>query len=128
MNVYTVHIRRHGLDPDKDIVLVKEGFCWPALFFSGLWALWHKMWLPALAIIFLSAGLGFATQLIGLDATTQSLIGGGASVLIAMLANDIRRHMLDRWGFAEAGVVCGGTRDAALLSFMQAHPDLTGAA
>ena len=24
MNTYTVHLRRHGLDPERDVVLVKE--------------------------------------------------------------------------------------------------------
>ena len=47
MRLYSVHLRRHGLDPDRDIVLVKEGFSWPALLFSFLWALRHQLWLAA---------------------------------------------------------------------------------
>ena len=40
MRVYSVHIRRHGLDYDRDIAVVKEGFSWPALCFGALWALY----------------------------------------------------------------------------------------
>ena len=36
MRLYSVHLRRHGLDPDRDIVLVKEGFSWPAFFITVL--------------------------------------------------------------------------------------------
>ena len=51
MNTYTVHLRRHGLDPERDVVLVKEGFSWPAFFLSFLWALWHQLWLAAALIL-----------------------------------------------------------------------------
>ena len=44
MRVYTVHMRRPALDPDADFRLVKEGFSWPAFFFSFLWALWSRLW------------------------------------------------------------------------------------
>ena len=50
MRLYSVHLRRHGLDPDRDSVLGKEGFSWPALLFSFLWALRHRLWLAAVAI------------------------------------------------------------------------------
>ena len=50
MNVYTVHLRRHGLDPDRDLLVVKEGFSWPAFFLSFLWALWHRLWVPAAGV------------------------------------------------------------------------------
>ncbi|MBI2584926.1 MAG: DUF2628 domain-containing protein, partial [Rhodospirillales bacterium] len=36
MRLYSVHLRRHGLDPDRDLVLVKEGFSWPAFLLSFL--------------------------------------------------------------------------------------------
>ena len=40
------HIRHSGLDPDRDVVLVKEGFSWPAFFFSGFWGLANNQFNP----------------------------------------------------------------------------------
>ncbi len=45
--IYTVHVRGRGR-ADDDVVLVKDGFSWPAFFFSLIWALWHRLWFFAL--------------------------------------------------------------------------------
>ena len=47
MRIFTVHLRRHGLDPDHDLIVVKEGFSWPAFFLTGFWALCQRLWLAA---------------------------------------------------------------------------------
>ena len=54
MRFYTVHILPGDPDPGDSIVLVEEGFCWPAFLLSPLWALWHRLWL--VAAILLGAG------------------------------------------------------------------------
>jgi hypothetical protein len=124
MRVYTVHLRRQGLDLENDIQLIKEGINWAALLFTALWALWHRLWWPALAVIaasMLVAGFG---KSLGADEPTQSLLGFAVAAVLALLANDLRRAALERRGFTEAGVVCAADEDAALLKFMQAHPGL----
>ncbi len=122
MKVYTVHLRREGQDLDHDIVLVKEGFNWAALLFTGVWALWHRMWWPALALVAISAFVGAVMSGVGADHFTQTLFNTAVAVVVALLANDLRRGALAKAGYAEAGVVCGKDPDAALLSFMQANP------
>ncbi|HAD86887.1 MAG TPA: DUF2628 domain-containing protein, partial [Rhodospirillaceae bacterium] len=62
MRVFTVHIRRHALDPDKDVRLIKEGFSWPAFLFSFLWALWNRMWWTALGLFVIVSGVGLAVE------------------------------------------------------------------
>ena len=57
MKIYSVHDRPGSLAPDRDVVLVKEGFCWPAFFLTALWALWHRLWRAFVAMAFLGAGL-----------------------------------------------------------------------
>lgn len=32
--------------PRHGVVLVKRGFCWPAFFFSALWAAARRLWFP----------------------------------------------------------------------------------
>lgn len=118
MKVYTVHLRREGLDPDRDLVVVKEGFCWPAFLFTGLWALWHRLWLAAITIIALSAACSMIAKWLGADSLVQGTLGLAVSVLIGFAANDLRRRRLERQGFV----------DAALLHFVRGHPEIARAA
>ena len=124
MRLYTVHLRRHGLDPDRDLVAVKEGFCWPAFFFSVLWALANGLWLVGLALLAAQAAVGGAIALLGLDPLSQGAAALGLAVIIGMLANDLRRWTLRRRGFSEAAVVAGGDADAALGRFLEDTPQL----
>ncbi len=124
MKYYTVHLRRHGLDPDKDMILVAEGFCWPAFAFAGLWALWQRLWLPGLLILGLEFGLGAVMALIGADglAVTAAVIGW--RTLVGFAANDIHRWGLDRWYFVPMGVVAAPDREAAEHRFLAAMPQI----
>ena len=105
MRVFTVHIRRHGLDPEKDVRLVKEGFSWPAFLFTFLWALWHRMWWTALGLFVVVTGVGLAVEYLLADSAA------GAAVLLALyagvgyLGNDLLRRHLDARGFVSAGPV-----------------------
>ena len=36
--------------PDGQLVPVKQGFSWPAFFFTFLWAIYHRLWLAALVL------------------------------------------------------------------------------
>jgi hypothetical protein len=126
MRLYTVHVRRHGPnpDPDRDLKVVEEGFCWPAFFFSILWALWNGLWLVGLALLAAQAVVGGAVAALGLDPLSQVAVFLGLALIIGMLANDFRRWTLSRHGFDEAAVVAGGDADAALRRFLQNAPNL----
>jgi hypothetical protein len=124
MRVYTVHLRRQGLDPDRDIVLVKEGFSWPALLFSVLWALWYRLWWVALGFFALQVALSGAVALLGLDPLSEAAISLGLAVIIGFVANDLRRWTLRRQGFIEAAVVVADSRDAAERRFYDHNPQL----
>ncbi len=49
MKVYTVHLRHPSYDPIEDIVLMSLGFSWTALLLTGIWMIWHRLWIPAAA-------------------------------------------------------------------------------
>ena len=124
MRLYTVHVRRHGLDPDRDLVLVKEGFSWPAFFFSAFWALWHRMWLAALAILAANAALALAVVLTSPDPVTEIALSVGLAAIVGTVANDLYRRKLDKRGFLLAGVAAADDADAALRRFLDGDPAL----
>ncbi len=124
MRLYSVHLRRHGLDPDRDIVLVKEGFSWPAFFLSFLWALWHRLWLAAAAIFLAVTTLNAAIYWLRPDVLSQAVLSLGLGVIVGYLGNDLRRRNLTSQGFAFAGAVSGEDPDKALRRYLDNEPAL----
>ena len=124
MNVYTIHLRRHGLDPDRDLLVVKEGFSWPAFFLSFPWALWHRLWVPAAVIFLAGAAIGLLGAKLHLDPLSQWALSLGLAAIVGYLGNDLRRRRLDRQGFALADVSSGDDADAALRRYLDAEPAL----
>lgn len=108
---YTVHTRR-GPWSDSDLggqetVFVKDGFAWGAFFFTLIWALWHRMWLAALAILAGSLAIGALSDLLNVPQGVDAAIGLAWSALIGFEGNDWRRRALARRGFVEVAVVSG---------------------
>ena len=124
MRVYTVHLRHRGLNPDNDIVLVSEGFCWGACVLSLIWALWHRMWLVVLGLVIVSVVLNIMVYMLGMDETTGYFLNVGIAILIGLVANDIRRWSLARLGFVDSGVALGDNQDDALARFLDDAPAL----
>lgn len=122
--VYTVHMRRPPRDPEQDIRLVKEGYCWPAFFFSVLWALWSGLWLAAVGIFLAELGLNAVLSLLGADDVTRLAFSIGFAALLGIVGNDIKRWTLFRRGFLQMAVVTGRDRDAAERRFWDQHPSL----
>ena len=125
MRVYTVHTKGDVVDPDRDLAVVKEGFSWPAFFFSFLWALWHRMWLVALGLLGVEIAAGLGAGALGLSAAGQGVLTLGFAVVIGFVANDFRRGWLARKGFSLAGVAAAEGRDAALRRFLDSRPALS---
>jgi hypothetical protein len=124
MKVFSIHIRRGGLDPARDVVLVKEGFCWPAFFFSVLWALWHRLWLVALGFFAAAAALNGLVALFRPDPVSQAVLSLGLATIMGLVANDLRRWTLERRGFVETAVVAGPDADAAEHRFYDRNPEI----
>ena len=124
MRVYTVHLRRHGLDPDRDVAVVPEGFSWGAFLFGFLWALWHRMWWTALGLFVISAAAELVAELLLADPLAQGAVGLGVALAIGYVAQDLRRRHLTARGFAEAGVVTGRDGEEALFRYLEGDPAL----
>ncbi len=124
MRLYTVHVRRHGPDAKSDLVLIKEGFCWPACFLLPLWALWHRLWLVALVLLVAEVALSGAALLLRLDGLSQAAVSVGFAVIVGFVANDLRRRALERRRFTFAAVVSAGGVEDAERRFLDGEPEL----
>lgn len=124
MRVFTVHLRRHGLIPEKDLVLVREGFAWTAFLFTFVWALWHHMWWAAAWIFIAVTGAGLIAETVFDVEPARIAVLLAVSAGVGFLADDLRRRHLAAQGFAEAGVVAGTDAEAALYRFLDQNPAL----
>ena len=117
MRVYTVHACCDG-PRQQDLVLVKEGFCWPACLFDALWALYHRAWLVFLvlvSVLCIVEGLG---HWYAVSAPVLVLLTVSWRILVGFHANDWRRSLLERRGFKMLGVVTGTDCVSALRRFL----------
>jgi len=122
MRIYTVHDRLDALSGDRDALVVLEGFNWPAFLFTGIWALWHRLWRAFVIMMAVGLALEGALYLSGADTVTSTAAGLAYGLLIGFGANDWRRAALDRQGWRQAGLVAASDRDTAL----RRHYDING--
>lgn len=123
MRVFTVHLSQSALSPDRDAVLIKEGFCWPAFFFGPFWALWHRMWFVCLGIFAVTILLAVAESVLHVDPLTYGAISIGVAVLIGFNGNDWRRTALAARGWRMSGLSAAANRDSAFRRFVDLHPE-----
>ena len=116
MKIFSAHLPRGGGKPDA--VLVKEGFCWPAFFFTFLWTLVHRMWWEALALLTAGALIDIGSNLAGLGPPASAAIAMGFSALVGYEANELRRRWLLRRGYQAAGLIVAPTMEMADHRFL----------
>lgn len=82
---------------------IKDGFCWPALFFSLPWLLVRRLWLVLVAYLVAGLLLEAATRLAG------GPVPGIGAVLFALFfalhANGLRRWTLERRGWRQVATI-----------------------
>ncbi|MDA0262458.1 MAG: DUF2628 domain-containing protein [Proteobacteria bacterium] len=126
MKIYSVHQRPYwevseSAAPDEAIVFVREGFSWFAMFLPLVWALWHRLWLVAGAIVVIGLVLNLGVRLLEIQEIYSSLIGGALLVWFGFEANDLRRWSLLRADWREIGVVGGRDRNDAEWRYFAAR-------
>lgn len=100
-----------------NIVFVKDGFSWPALFLTPFWLIFRGMWLVLLFYIGFSlffwavANSGYVSA----DAAFWAQIG--LSILFAYEANFLRKWTLQRGNYKHIGVSLGANLREAEVNF-----------
>jgi len=123
MTVYSVHVRDTGLRPN--LALVKDGFSWPAAVFGFIWALVIGAWDVALVLLGVQIIAGVLVPLLIGDPTSQTVVQLGVSVVIGLIANELRRWSLDRRGLYEDAVVTAHDKEEAERRYLDANPYMT---
>ncbi len=90
-----------------ELVFVKDGFSWPALFVPLLWLLYHRMWLEFLIVLTLVFLIQAVLTALGIGDAGLAWAGLAFNVVFAFEANDLRRARLARKGWRGLGPVMG---------------------
>ena len=132
MRFYTLHvpaIKPKGVLPDggwlnhriADMGPIKEGFCWPAFFFSLFWILWHRLWLTALGLVVINLTVSFLVFQSGANQAVSIIVSFCIAFLLGFIGNDLRRAELEWRGFRERGIVLARTSEAAVRRYLTAQ-------
>jgi hypothetical protein len=119
MNLYTIHLRRLGLDIDRDVAVVKEGFSWPAFFLTFLWASWCRLWLVAAVYIIVQSAMLLFFYGFSLDPLSQGIFSLGLAVVFGYVANDFQQQKLSTEGFALCAVLNAKNAEQAYRQFFE---------
>jgi len=124
MRIFTIYLRRHGLDPVKDVVVLKDGFSWPAFLAGSLWALWHHMWWVALGLVIGAGIINGLGSLLFSDPYSPPVLAAAFALLSGLLAHDLRVWTLERQGFVLSAVVSADHSEDALRRYLDDDADL----
>jgi hypothetical protein len=111
-------VRRLLRGEPEEIVLVKEGICWPAAAFTVVWALWHRLWAFAICLLAVGTALGVVIASLEPDLARDAVLIISALVFVGNFANDARRRTLATRGYEFVGVVLGRSADGAQLRYL----------
>ncbi len=103
MRIYSVHRRSRGVLEEPEVRAVKEGFCWPGLFFGPFWAAWRGDWTVAAGLLAVFVAAAVLPGALWLSLPLVLL----ASFTVGFEGNDLARWSLGRQGFAETGFRTG---------------------
>ena len=109
--------------PVLGVKSIKHGFSWPALFFGPLWALGHRLWLPALLLCALTIAVDvIAAGILASLSVSVYLLSWlspvAAGVFAGFNGNDWCRSNLSKRGFTYVGTYQAPPPDAAVTTGM----------
>ncbi len=125
MAIYAVYTRPPTDRKAAEIVLVREGFCWPAFLFTALWALGRRLWLVAAALVAANVAAAVAVGSLGLNPGGEAVISLGLAVAVGVIAGDLRAWTLTGRGYVFSDMVAGDCLWQAERALLQSRPDIT---
>ena len=108
MRSYTVHELSGAPSDGKGIVMVREGFSWPAAGFAFFWLLVKRQWIAAAFYFALSVLLMAGARMLSASEELISVMVLVLQGFLGVAAHDLIRWNLARQGYREIGIA-GGT-------------------
>ncbi len=120
MKSYNVYTSSKGKSQTEanDIILVYEGFNWYCLLFSGLWAIYKRVWSVLLAYVAVAVIGVILTKFSILSVNGVQVFSFISSVAISFHANDFYGRSLIKHGYKLSSISIGRSYDEALLRFI----------
>lgn len=107
--------------PSGAIETVKQGWSWPAFFFTFIWVFVKKMWklgVGAVAAFFiLGIVLGIAGVDIDVNYTISNILGIIIAIVLGMKGNDLREKNILSRGYTFKDTVTASNADGATALF-----------
>ncbi len=109
MNLYTVHYRREAENSltglAQDVVMVKDGFNWSALFLPTIWFLAKKMWLVFAIYLVIQAVLIAIVFWAELPSEVLTITKITGNLILGFEGNNLQRWSLERARYRERETV-----------------------
>jgi hypothetical protein len=97
---------------------VKEGFSWPAFFFSVFWASHYRLWKAAAIYFFAQYSIYQFFLVISPDLLSRGVLFIGLAIIFGYVANDLRQRKICKEGFTLCAVVKGKNGDHSYGQFL----------
>jgi hypothetical protein len=108
------------LERAEALVVVPDGFSWPAALLTPFWLLAHRLWLPFVGYLVAVGLIEGVLWLAGAGESVAAWIVVGLHVLVGLEADSLRRWSLERRGYSYVGSVSGVTLDECERRFFDA--------
>lgn len=105
--VFTVHTNPKAERPQESAQFVEEGFSLTAFIFSGLWAMYHRLWWPLVIIGAANALIFNFAENGAINEIGQGILQLALNLLVGFMANDWLRARLAREGLVLSDIVTG---------------------
>jgi len=130
MRIYSVHHRQESSGSltglGEDVILVKEGFSWPAFFVPLIWLIYKRMWIVLAFYVAVAVGLTVLAEL-ALVPESAVFVGNLAiNLILGLEGNDLYRWTLARRRYREQAVVMGNSLVTAEQRYFAAIAEAIG--
>jgi hypothetical protein len=130
VRIYTVHHRQEASGSltglGEDVVLVKEGFSWPAFFVPLIWLIYKRMWIVLAFYIAVAAGLTVLAELALVPESAVFVGNLAVNLILGLEGNDLYRWTLARRRYREHAVVMGNDLVTAEQRYFAAIAEAIG--
>lgn len=119
MKTFTIYVPYDNPQDMERARFVQEGFHWNAFFFTVLWSLYHRLWMPSALLVLVYVAESALVDRLELGMISDMLIQLGISVGFGFMASDLLGRALRGRGYELADVVVSKNLTSAQQRFFE---------